>query len=89
MTDGTRRMAPGSVTRREAVALLGGVALGAATLGLCGCGSDAGADAKATDASKADARRRRGDFRIGVLEIADHAALRRTRRGFAQALDAA
>lgn len=34
MTDGTRRMAPGSVTRRGAVALLGGVALGAATLGI-------------------------------------------------------
>lgn len=89
MTDGTTRMAPGGVTRREAVALLGGVALGAATLGLCGCGSDAGADAKAAGASKADARRRRGDFRIGVLEIADHAALRRTRKGFVQALDAA
>ena len=90
MANGTRRMAPGSVTRREAVALLGGVALGAATLGLCGCGSDAGAGAKASaGAAKADARRRRGDFRIGVLQIADHAALERTRRGIAQALDAA
>ena len=89
MANGTRRMAPGSVTRREAVALLGGVALGAATLGLCGCGSDAGAGAKASaGAAKADARRRRGDFRIGVLQIADHAALERTRRGIAQALDA-
>ena len=90
MANGTRRMAPGSVTRREAVALLGGVALGAATLGLCGCGSDAGAGAKASaGAAKADARRRRGDFRIGVLQIADHAALERTRKGIAQALDAA
>lgn len=55
MTDGTRRMAPGSVTRRETMALLGGVALGAATLGLCGCGSDAGADAKAARALGIDA----------------------------------
>lgn len=67
-----------SITRRGAMALMGGMA----SLGLAACNNAASDNASSTNASTSGA-----DYKIGVLQLTEHAALDAANEGFVSALD--
>lgn len=64
-----------NITRRDALAVFGGLA----AFGIAAC-SDTGSDGSPSD---------HGQFKIGVLQLTEHKALDASNAGFVQALDAA
>jgi putative ABC transport system substrate-binding protein len=77
----------GCMTRRGALRVLGGSALGLAAVALSGCDAKVKDDAgSGGGAAAAIGRPHKGTCKIGVLQLADHAALTNARKGFEQAL---
>ena len=81
------KYASGCVTRREALRVLGGSALGLAGLALAGCDAGSkGGSGSGGGAAAVIGKPHKGTCKIGVLQLADHAALDSARKGFEQEL---
>ena len=81
------KYASGCVTRRGALRVLGGSALGLAGLALAGCDAGSkGGSGSGGGAAAVIGKPHKGTCKIGVLQLADHAALDSARKGFEQEL---